>query len=95
MAKNETLTLTAGVWNEITDADISSITFQNISPYPAFVTATSGATPSSTDPEDAIRYNPGQGERNVQLADLFPGVAGANRVFVYSNGVATVFVSHA
>lgn len=95
MARNDTLELTAGVWNEITNADVTSITFQNISPYPVFVTATTGAAPSSTEAEGTVRYNPGQGERNVQLSDLFPGVVGADRVYVISEGVATVFVSHA
>jgi len=95
MAKNETMTLTAGEWTEITDSDITAITFQNISPYPVFVAGTTGSAPTSTDPEDAIRYNPGQGERNVTLTDLFPGVSGVDRVFVTSDGEATVFVSHA
>lgn len=95
MARNETLTLTAGEWNEITNADVSSLTFQNISPYPIFVTATTGTAPSSTESEGAVRYNPGQGERNVVLADLFPGVSTADRVYVTSEGKATVFVSHA
>ena len=95
MARNETLTLTAGEWNEITNADVSSITFQNVSPYPIFVTATTGAAPSTTETDGAVRYNPGQGERNVVLADLFPGVSAADRVYVTSEGKATVFVSHA
>jgi len=95
MARNETLTLTAGKWNEITNADVNSITFQNVSPYPIFVTATTGAAPSTTEADGAVRYNPGQGERNVNLADLFPGVSAADRVYVTSEGKATVFVSHA
>jgi len=95
MARNETITLAAGEWSEITNSDVASITFQNISPYPAFVTATSGGAPATTEAEDGVRYNPGQGERNVQLSDLFPGVTDPSRVYVISEGAATVFVSHA
>jgi len=95
MATNSTVSLDAGEWEEITASDVSSITFQNISPYPVFVRATTGDAPTETEAFGAIRYNPGQGERNVQLSDLFPGVVDADRVFVYSDGKATVFVSHA
>ena len=47
-----------------------------------------------TDDDGAVRYNPGQGERNVSLSDLFPGVA-ATRVYAYAPSGAEVMVSHA
>jgi hypothetical protein len=92
MAQNTTTTLTAGAWTQLTDADVSSITFQNIGSYHIFVKGTATAT-APTDATGAIRYNPGQGERNVSLSDLFPGISAA-RVYAYSDDAVSVMVSH-
>jgi len=94
MPQNTNITLTAGSWTQLTDADITSATFQNRSAYPVLVKGTVGAVAPS-DADGAIRYNPGQGERNVLLSDLFPGVSGANRLYAYSDQEAEVSISHA
>lgn len=94
MAQNTTTTLTAGAWTQLTDADVTNITFQNISGYHMLVKATTDAT-TPTDASGSIRYNPGQGERNVAMTDLFPGLTGADRVWAYSDQAIEVFVSHA
>ena len=93
MANQTTLFIEPETWTEITDADVSAITFQNRSKGHILVVGTNGSTPSGYE---GIRYNPGQGERNVFLADLFPG-ASATRVWVYAPEAygAEVFVSHA
>lgn len=93
MAQNTTKTLTAGGWTQLTDADVTSITFQNIGGYHVLVKGTTDAT-APTDTTGAVRYNPGQGERNVALSDLFPGIA-AVRVWAYSDQGISVMVSHA
>lgn len=93
MAQNTTVTVTAGSWTQLTDADVTSITFQNVSGYHMLVKATADATaPTSLD--GAARYNPGQGERNVSLSDLFPGISGV-RLWALSNEAVEVLVSHA
>lgn len=94
MAQNTTKTLAAATWTQLTDADITAITFQNISGNFVLVKGTVGAV-APTNITGAIRYNPGQGERNVALSDLFPGVSGANRVYAYAQDGAQVVVSHA
>lgn len=93
MAQNATITVPANTWTQLTDADISSITFQNVSGFHVFVKGTTGAT-APTDETGSIRYNPGQGERNVSLSDLFPGIA-AVRVWAYTENGSQVMVSHA
>jgi len=93
MAQNTTLTLDAGVWGEITNSDVTNVTFQNLSHYPIYVQATTGSAPTTED--GSVEYGPTEGERNVALTDLFPGVTDAVRVWVTSEGEATVFVSHA
>jgi hypothetical protein len=94
MAQNTTINTTANAWVQLTDANIATITFQNVGSNHILIKATVGAVaPTST--AGSIRYNPGQGERNGALTDLFPGVAGANRVYAYATEVVPVVVSHA
>ena len=94
MAQNTTVNIPANVWTQITDGNVASITFQNISGNFVRVKGTVGAT-APTDLAGSLRYNPGQGERNVLLADLFPGISGANRVYVFADSGAQVAVSNA
>jgi len=94
MAQNTDININAKTWTQLTDADVSAITFQNKSGHAAFVKATTDATPP-TSTAGAIRYNPGQGERNATVSDLFPGISGADRIYVYSDEPVTFFVSHA
>lgn len=94
MAQNTTVNVTAATWTQLTNSDTARITFQNVSGNHVIVKATAGAT-APTDFTGGIRYNPGQGERNVLIADLFPGLTGGNRVYVYADNGASVMVSHA
>ena len=93
MAQNTDIPLPTATWTQLTDADVTSITFQNKSGDYILVKGTVGASAPSDD-DGAVRYNPGQGERNVSLSDLFPGVA-ATRVYAYAPTGAEVMVSHA
>ena len=93
MAQNTDIVLPIGVWTLLSDADISAITFQNKSGNYILVKGTVGAVIPTSD-DGAIRYNAGQGERNVLLADLFLGIA-ATRVYAYAPTGAEVMVSHA
>lgn len=93
MARNTTLIIPAQTWTQLTDADVTSITFQNTAGYYMLVKGTAGAT-APTDDDGAIRYNPGQGELNTALADLFPGIS-ATRVYVYAPTGGEMMVSHA
>ena len=94
MAQNTTLNIPVKTWTQLTDADVSAITFQNIGGYHILVKATTDTT-APTDQLGAIRYNPGQGERNATVSDLFPGITGADRLWAYAEHPVSVFVSHA
>jgi hypothetical protein len=94
MPQNTTVTVTASTWTQLTDADISSITFQNVGGNFIYIKATTDTT-APTNFTGAYRYNPGQGERNVSLADLFPGLSGADRVWAWAENATSVVVSHA
>lgn len=92
MAQNTDITLPIAAWTQLTDANVTSITFQNKSGGYILVKGTAGAT-APTNNDGAIRYNPGQGERNALLSDLWPGI-GATRVYAYTDSGAEVMVSH-
>lgn len=94
MPQNTTKSIPANVWTQLTDANIAAATFQNISGNFVFIEGTVGATPPA-NLDGAIRYNPGQGERNVALSDLFPGLSGVNRLYAFSPDGAAVVISHA
>lgn len=93
MAQNTDIVLPAAVWTELTNANVTSVTFQNKSGNYILVKGAATAT-APTDDNGAVRYNPGQGERNVALSDLFPGISAA-RVYAYAPDGAEVMVSHA
>jgi hypothetical protein len=93
MAQNLTITIPAATWTQLTDADITALTFQNVGGNHILIKATTDGT-APTNFSAAIRYNPGQGERNVSLADLFPGLAARDRVWAWAENTTPIFVSH-
>lgn len=94
MAQNTTKSVAGATWTQLTDADITAITFQvRPSAYGVYIAGTTDATaPTTTD--GAIFYAPNQGEISMPLADMFPGIA-AVRVWAYSDVPSSVMVSHA
>lgn len=81
-------------WTALTNADVTAMTFQNVSGYPIFVTASNGADQPQAG--GGLMYASGQGEGGRAIADIFPGVSGANRLWARSSiGTQEVFVSHA
>ena len=93
MAQNTTVSIPEKTWTQLTDADVTAITLQNQSGYHIFVKGTTSAS-TPTNADGAIRYNPGQGEPNTSLADMFPGIT-AVRLYAYAPEGASVMVSHA
>lgn len=95
MARHERLILPTETWTELSQDDIESITFQNTGKHPVHIAVTAGAAPNGVD--GALIYEPGQGERNVALGDLAPGVGTPLRVYAFAShlGHNEVFVSHA
>lgn len=90
MARNTNLTMSS-TWTELTNANVTSITIQNQSGAILEVMATTGSAPASED--GRILIPAWSFIENRDLADLFPGVAGADRVF--ARGYGQAFVSHA
>lgn len=93
MAQNTTITVPQSAWVQLTDADVTAITFQIVGGWPVSIKGTTDAT-EPTNLDGALTYVQGQGERNVSLSDLFPGIA-AVRVWAYTENGSQVMVSHA
>lgn len=96
MAQNTTIAINGDSYTLLTNADVTSATFQNNGSNAVYIAGTASAV-APTDDTAAIRYNPGTGERSsVTLAELFPG-AGAVRLYAkcVTDGNSQVFISHA
>jgi len=94
MAQQTTIEMAAATWTQITNADVTNITFQVAANAPVYFLGTAGATPP-TATTGALTYYSGQGEISRTLADMFPGVTSVTRLYAYSPGRANVIVSHA
>lgn len=85
-------------WTLLTTNDVTSgVTFQcpHGNQANVLLCGTAGATPP-TSTDNTLRYAPGQGEINVLLSEMFPGVPGVNRLYAFSTfSQAAVFISHA
>ena len=96
MPQHTNKAVNAASFTQLTDANVTAITFQNVSAMPVIITATVGESTAPNPDAGGLTYAAGEGESNRSLADLFPGVPGANRVWARSiNGTQQVFVSHA
>lgn len=94
MPRNMTVSIPAATWTQLTADNITALRVQNLCGYTVYIMATVGAV-APTSVAGAILLNPLQGvAANVPLADLFPGVVGANRVYGYCDVPAAVSVSH-
>jgi hypothetical protein len=102
MARNqESVTCPPGVWTQLTDSDITEITFQVVTGS-VKIRATVGATAPATDAEGYVYHarptaeQTENGELRVGISDL-TATAGANRVYARPIGgrKARVIVDHA
>jgi len=93
-ARTTTITVPRNTWTQLTDNDVASITFQILSRDLVMIKATTDTTAPTTS-AGAVAYQQGQGERNVAMADLFPGLSGADRLWAFSQNDSEVMVSHA
>lgn len=95
MARNTVVDLPAATWVQLTDADVSAASFQNRGGLDIYVAATAGTTAPS-DLSGAVLFRPGLGvESGTALADIWPGVSGAARLWAYAPAGGAAWVSHA
>jgi len=93
MAQNTTVAIPSRTWTQLTNADATSVTFFNEGKATVSIKGTADAN-APTTLAASISYEPGQGELNVDLGDLWPGIS-AVRVWGYAGTPTEVMVSHA
>jgi hypothetical protein len=94
MAQNTIINLTASAWTRVTDADATTVLFQNRSTEDVYVAATAGATPP-TSSDGAVLYEPNKGITKTLIADLAVGVSAANNLYAWCDGeYGKLYVSH-
>lgn len=80
-------------WVQLTESATDRVTFQNLGNSTLYVKGTNtNAAPDSI--AGALEYPGAAKETYVRLAELFPGVAGVNRLWAYAYSHTTAFVSH-
>ena len=95
MPQNATVAVSARTWTQLTNSDVSALRVQNLNGYPIEIMGTVGAVAPTSD-AGALVLAAGQAiAADLTLAQLFPGVSGANRVYAFSDIATTVSVSHA
>jgi len=94
MAQQGRVSVPASTWTQVTNGDVTNITFQCFANAPVFIKATAGAVAPTTT-EGALRYRSGYGEVDKAIASLFPGVTSPTRVYAFCEAGAQVEVGHA
>lgn len=95
MAANATISIPAATWTLLTDGNVTAARVQNVGAWYLLVKATVGAVAPSTD-AGAIVLDAGEGfAADLTLAQLLPGVSGANRLYGYCVKECKASVSHA
>ncbi|WP_226552983.1 hypothetical protein [Celeribacter naphthalenivorans] len=97
MAQNITQTCSADTWTQLTDADITAARVQNAGALEVYIQATSGTTPP-TSTGGSITLKAGEVLPSTwTLAEIFPGVSSAARLWARPSGGIDghVSISHA
>ncbi len=86
-----------GTWTQLTNSDVTSITFQVLD-KPVYIRGTVGATAPSDTVYSGLVYGPHQGELQKTLTEMF-SASGVNRVYARVvkgfGGGSGIMVDHA
>lgn len=95
MAQNTTVSLAAGAWTQLTDGNVTAMRICNLGTEGIWLQATVGAV-APTNTSGALPLLPGQVmAADLTLAQLWPGVSGANRIYALATVASRVSVSNA
>jgi hypothetical protein len=96
MPRNDLVEINPGSWVELTAGDVTALSVHNVGAARLWVQATVGAiAPAGFQPIGRPVCTTDGFDADKTLAELFPGVAGANRVWAFCQGmIGHAFVSH-
>jgi len=92
---HDTISCPAATWTQVTDANVTALRVTNVSGHQVWLQGAAGAV-APTTLRGAVPLLPYlTWAADLTVADMFPGISGANRVYVYAEVAAQVSVSHA
>jgi len=95
MARNDNVTIPRAVWTQLTNANATAIRVQSVSGSEMRLQATNGTTAPTTQVGTIALTGGAVLAADLTIAQLWPGVAGANRVWAFANTASVASVSHA
>ena len=95
MARNDTLSIPAATWTQLTNANAEAARVQNRSGYSVLLSATANTT-APTTAAGAVELLPSQTlAADMTFAQLWPGITAPVRLWAYCDLPVTLSVSHA
>jgi hypothetical protein len=81
-------------WVELTTADATGVTFQNIGNATVYLKGTVGSI-APINADGVLEFPPASQAITYLLSDMFPGISGVNRLWAYADAETFVTISHA
>ena len=95
MARNDNVAIPALTWTQLTNANATAIRVQSVSGSEMTLQATNGVTAPTTQVGAIVLAGGGVLAADLTIAQLWPGVTGANRVWAFATAASVASVSHA
>jgi len=95
MALNNNVEIPRAVWTQLTNANALAIRVQSVSATEMMLQATNGVTAPTTLLGAIVLTGGNVLAADLTIAQLWPGVAGANRVWAFASTASVASVSHA
>ena len=95
MARNDNVAIPALTWTQLTNANATAIRVQSVSGSEMRLQATNGVTAPTTQVGVIVLAGGAVLAADLTIAQLWPGVTGANRVWAFATAASVASVSHA
>ena len=95
MARNDNVAIPAITWTQLTNANATAIRVQSVSGSEMTLQATNGVTAPTTQVGAIVLAGVAVLAADLTIAQLWPGVTGANRVWAFATAASVASVSHA
>jgi len=95
MARNDNVAIPALTWTQLTNANTTAIRVQSVIGSEMTLQATNGVTAPTTQVGVIVLAGGAVLAADLTIAQLWPGVTGANRVWAFATAASVASVSHA
>jgi len=95
MARNDNVAIPALTWTQLTNANATAIRVQSVILSEMTLQATNGITAPTTQVGVIVLAGGAVLAADLTIAQLWPGVTGANRVWAFARTPSVASVSHA